>query len=121
MSPGPPFPKLPPVPPSPIKPLREIIRRSRQQVEKARDDIRSIADELKSTATGEESEEPPTSETKGEGEEESCPVCSDLTDLKEFLGKRKVERALTQLEIGEGNKKENLQTVRKYIGGEDIG
>lgn len=59
MSPGPPFPKLPPVPPSPIKPLREIVRRSRQQVEKARDDIRSIADDIRGSVTTE-----PTKETK---------------------------------------------------------
>ncbi len=51
MSPGPPFPKLPPVPPSPIKPLREIVRQSRQQVEKARDDIHSLASELRSAAS----------------------------------------------------------------------
>ena len=49
MSPGPPFPKLPPVPPSPIKPLREILRQGRQQVEKAGEDIRSIADDMRGT------------------------------------------------------------------------
>lgn len=47
MSPGPPFPKLPPVPPSPIKPLREILRQGRQQVGKAGEDIRSIADDMR--------------------------------------------------------------------------
>jgi len=50
MSPGPPFPKLPPLPPSPVEPMREILKQGRQQVEKAGEDIRSIADDIRGTA-----------------------------------------------------------------------
>ncbi|GAI49026.1 unnamed protein product, partial [marine sediment metagenome] len=39
------------MPPSPIKPLREILRQGRQQVEKAGDDIHSLASELRSAAS----------------------------------------------------------------------
>jgi len=53
MSPRPPFPDLPPLPPSPIKGVRDLIRQGRQQVEKARDSIRSIADDLRGGATTE--------------------------------------------------------------------
>ena len=51
MSPGSLFPKLLPVPPSPIKPLREILRQGRQQVGKAGEDIRSIADDMRGATT----------------------------------------------------------------------
>jgi len=63
--------------------------------------------------------QPPPAPTQTEGE--SCPVCSGLTDLKEFLARRKVEKALTELETGQGDRAENVQTVKKYIEGEDIG
>jgi len=51
MSTGPPFPNLPPRPPSPIKPLRDIIKQGREQVGKAGEDIRSIADEIRGGTT----------------------------------------------------------------------
>jgi len=51
LSPGPPFPKFPPVPPSPIKPLREVLRQGRQQVGKAGEDIRSIAEDMRGATT----------------------------------------------------------------------
>jgi len=51
------LPKLPPLPPSPIKPLRDILKQGRQQVEKARDNIRSIADDLRGSVTTEPTKE----------------------------------------------------------------
>lgn len=52
------LPKLPKRPPSPIQPLRDIVHQGREQVEKARDDIHSIATEIRGAV-----EEPPR-ETK---------------------------------------------------------
>lgn len=49
MSPLPHLPKRLKLPPSPVIPLREIVREGRQQVERARDEVRSIADELRGT------------------------------------------------------------------------
>ena len=75
MSPGPPFPKLPPVPPSPIKPLRGILKRGRQQVEKARTDIRSIANDIRGSVTTEPTKETkPASDQVAEGT--ACELCS---------------------------------------------
>jgi len=69
-----PLPKLP-RPPSPIRPLIDVIHQGREQVEKARDDIRSIAGELKSTATGEPSIEPTETKTPP-AEGTACLACS---------------------------------------------
>jgi len=51
MSSGPYFPKLPPIPPSPIKPLRDMVRQWREQVGKAGEDIRAIADDIRGGTT----------------------------------------------------------------------
>lgn len=121
-----PLPKIlrPKFPPVPLKPLRNLIREGRQQVEKAGQEIRSIADDIRGTPrevehtpkTPAEIEEKPSEREKSE--EEGPPA--SLDDLKAFLEKRKVGKALSQLEKEEGDKKENLETLRKYIEGEDI-
>lgn len=75
MSPGPQLPKLPPLPPSPIKPIRDILRQGRQQIEKARDNIRSIADDLRGGVTTEPTREIKTaSDRVAEGT--ACELCS---------------------------------------------
>ena len=91
MSPGPPFPKLPPVPPSPIKPLREILRQGCQQVEKARKDIRSIADDLRSGTESQKDatvSEKPTSTITRFPLQPELPTKEETTaELKRRLGK----------------------------------
>jgi len=110
-------PSLPGLPPSPLEPVREIIKQGRQQLEKARDDIRSLAQEI-----GSMTHAPETTQTLPTENEEECPACSTLTNLREFLGRRRVKKALSELEASESNegKRKSLETVRKYVEGEDI-
>lgn len=145
------------LPANPVKEAREVLRQTRQGVEKARDEIRSLADELKST-TGVKSPNRPylnkasetieqvmtliqgkevseselrrlveqadvslsTAKEAGEVGEE-CKPCATLRSLKEYLGRRKVEKSLTELESGEGDREKNLERVRKYIEGDEVG
>lgn len=93
-------------------PVREVIEDAREVIKGVREEISDVASALRV----EEHEKP--AEIK---EEESCPTCSSLTDLKEFLGRRKVEKALSELERGVGDKEKSLETVKKYIEGEDVG
>lgn len=90
-------------------PLREVIEDAREVIKDVRTEISEVAGAIRV--------KPPEEKPKQESEE--CPVCSDLANLKEYLGKRKVQKALSQLEKGEGNKK-SLETVKKYIEGEEI-
>lgn len=120
-----PLPKLPPFEglPKPPKlsqiilkkanPVREVIDDARQLIKSGRDSISEVASVLRV-----EGQVAPKEEVEPEKEEESSPL--QLSDLKGFLEKRKVEKALSQLEKDEGDKKKNLETLRKYIEGEDI-
>lgn len=72
MSPSPPFPELPKLPPSPIKPIRDIIKQGHEQIGKAEEDIRSIADDIRGGAIT-----TPPSETKNPVKEgTACLPCS---------------------------------------------
>jgi len=104
-----------PMPPSPLEGLRNIVKQGRQEVEKVRNGIRSIAEDLHGGIIPRETPKKPSEEIKGE---EECPVCSELADLKEYVGKRKVQKALSELE--KSGDKESVETVRKYVEGEDV-
>lgn len=109
------FPKIPKLSQIILKkanPVRGVIDDARQLIKAGKSEISEIASALRV-----EGYEKPA-ETK---EEESCPVCSSLTNLKEYLGRRKVEKALSELETGDEGKKKSVETVRKYIEGEDVG
>jgi hypothetical protein len=72
MSPRPPFPELPQLPPSPINPIRNIIKQSHEQIGKAGEDIRSIADDIRGGVIT-----TPPSETKNPVKEgTACLPCS---------------------------------------------
>jgi len=67
-------PKLPrlPLPQNPLEPIREVIREGRQEVEKTREAIRSIANELRGAVT--EASKEPTTASKIEGT--ACLSCT---------------------------------------------
>lgn len=101
-------------------PVREVIDDARELIRSGRDEIAGVASALRvegQVAPPKPAEEGAETETK-QNEEEGA--TASLSDLKGFLEKRKVEKALSQLEKDEGDKKENLETVRKYIEGEDL-
>jgi len=99
MSPGPSFPKLLPVPPSPIKPLREILRQGRQQVGKAGEDIRSIADDMRGATTiapqvadkaPPEQKMPPTQELEAAPQQEDIATACVPCGVGHFAGAAKL-------------------------------
>ena len=119
-----PFPRitLPSRPPNPLNSLRNIVKEGRQGVERAVAEIRSLANDLRGGIPQEPKKETETpqgsSRETATKTEEECPVCSELTNLKEYIGKRKVARALSELE--KSGDKENVETIKKYIEGEDV-
>lgn len=99
-------------------PVREVIDNARQLIKVGKSEISEIASALRVEKPA-ETMTPPT-ETEGKQEESAgCAPCQEMHSLKEFLGKRKVKRALSELEKGEGSKK-SLETVRQYIEGEEV-
>lgn len=76
-----PLPKLPkiPMPPSPVQPLRDMVQGGREQIEKARDNIRSIADDIKggTTPAPPRETEGPVSIEHGAEKGTACITCSD--------------------------------------------
>lgn len=105
------LPPRPPRPPSPVQKLRDIVKEGRHSIEKARDEIRSIAEEVRGGIIPQE----PPPETKPE---EECLPCAEMQNLKEYVARRKVERALSQLE--KSGDKDSVETIKKYIEGEDV-
>lgn len=103
-----------PRPPNPLQKLRNVVKEGRQGIEKARNEIRSIAEELRGGIVTQEAPKP----AEAPKSDEECAVCSELTDLKEYIGKRKVQRALSELE--KSADKESVETLKKYIEGEDV-
>jgi len=99
-------------------PVREVIDDARDLIRAGKEEISNIAGALRVEGQVAPPEEGAETETKQNEEEGASPL--QLSDLKGFLEKRKVEKALSQLEKDEGDKKENLEMVRKYVEGEDI-
>lgn len=106
------LPKLPKLDKNPIRTVGNIIREVITGVEKAVSDIDSAVKGIDSEIRS------PIKEKEPEKKAEESPNY-DITTLKEYLEKKKVEKALSELEKGEGKEK-NLDTVKKYIEGDEL-
>jgi hypothetical protein len=49
-----------------------------------------------------------------------CKPCQQMKELQEVVGRRKVKKALDDLKAGQGDKETNVETLRKYVEGEDV-
>lgn len=70
---------IPELPPSPIAPFRDVVRKGRERLEKARDDIRSIASELHGTVEPPRETNPPKQSKESSSaiaEGTACNICS---------------------------------------------
>jgi hypothetical protein len=124
----------------PPNPVREIVKDIRESVDSARTEVRAVADAFRiiprnpqpftaprNTKTGVESTQKPVSVTKspenvtktGENEPGTCLPCESMRQLREAVGKRKVDKALKDLQ-SKGIEPESVEVLRKYIAGEDV-
>jgi hypothetical protein len=126
-------PKLPTLPKLsehlPPNPLKVVMQDIQETVDSFRTEVESVADtfRIEPTKTGQNLTKKPAFVTKApenvtakpENEPGTCLPCQAMKELREAVGKRKVDLALKTLKE-KGIEPDNVEILRKYIAGEDV-
>lgn len=104
-------------------PLQELFQDARTSIAEMRTEIRTVANVIKIGAP--RSITTPDTVKKqvakaAEVKEKECAPCEAMKTLQEAVGRKKVQRALANLKAGQGDKEKDVETLRKYVEGEDV-
>jgi hypothetical protein len=104
--------------------LQEGFQDLRTGIAEMRTEIRTVANVIRigaprsMTKPGPESPQVAPKQPTAEGKE--CAPCEAMRTLQEAVGRKKVQRALANLKTGQGDKEKDVETLRKYVEGEDV-
>jgi hypothetical protein len=98
--------------------LQEGFQDLRTGIAEMRTEIRTVANVIKIGAP--RSITKPATEGPAKGPATECKPCEAMKTLQEAVGRKKVQRALANLKAGQGDKEKDVETLRKYVEGEDV-
>lgn len=105
-------------------PLQELFQDARTSIIEMRQEIRTVANVIKIGAPRSITKPAPERPTEGPQTapkpSTECKPCEAMKTLQEAVGRKKVQRALTNLKTGQGDKEKDVETIRKYVEGEDV-
>jgi len=113
-------------------PLQEVFRDARESIQEMRQEIRTVANVIRigtprsmaapvpTQPEAVKAKADPLAAAGALPEAKECKPCVQMRELQEVIGRRKVKKALDNLKAGQGDKEKDVETLRKYVEGEDV-